>query len=335
MRIFRHYTDLPASAKGCVVALGNFDGVHRGHQAVISKACEVSHDLGAPSSVMTFEPHPRSVFHPDLPPFRLTPLRIKAHCLENLGVDFLIVLCFDLEFASITAEDFVSRVLVEGASVRHVVVGYDFVFGRGRSGDAEFLSRMAERYGFGFTRVARVDDLSGVPFSSTKIRDYIEKGEPARAAMLLNRPWEIEGRVVVGSDRGKSLGFPTANIHFEESLAPACGVYAVRAGVDQGAKTVWLDGVANFGRRPTFGEGKAVLEVHLFDFSGDLYGKHLRVALVDYLRPEKKFDGLEDLQAQIASDSRRARILLAHSPFGRWSPTSLPRAADVVAVHTR
>jgi riboflavin kinase / FMN adenylyltransferase len=326
MRIFRHHTPLDKDARGAVVAVGNFDGLHLGHQAVIRTARDLADAAGAPQAVLTFEPHPRSVFQPAIPPFRLTPFRSKARWMEAFGVDLLFALHFDLGFAAIGAEDFVGKLLVEGLAVRHVVVGEDFVFGNKRRGNAALLRQEAARHGFGVTLVAPQAGANGQIYSSTRIRDFLAHGRPAEAAGLLGRDWEVEGRVEGGEKRGRLLGFPTANITLGEYLRPATGVYAVRAGLDRpgarGPETVWHDGVANLGVRPTFGGDGLVFEINIFDFAQDIYGQHLRVALVDYLRPEKKFDGIEQLKAQIALDSARARAILAgHAPL---RPAALP-----------
>lgn len=313
MRIFRHYTDLPADARGAVIALGNFDGVHLGHREVVSAAGREARALGAPHGVLTFEPHPRSFFQPSVPPFRLTPFRTKAHHLEALGIDELFVLHFDQAFSQITAEAFITRVLVEGLAARHVVTGYDFVFGKGRGGNAALLAAEAVRHGFGYTRVAPVEAAPGVPYSSTRIREHLVNGEPEKAAALLGREWEIEGRVEHGERIGRALGFPTANVRLGEYLRPALGIYAVKAGIDRGEATKWLDGVASLGFRPTFGGKEILLEVHLFDFHGDLYGRHLRTRLIRWIRPEKKFDDVAALQAQIVDDCAAARALLLQS----------------------
>ncbi len=314
MRIFRHYENLPPEARGAAVTIGNFDGVHRGHQAVIGEAGRVAKRLDLPLGVLTFEPHPRSVFQPDAPPFRLTSLRTKAHDLEALGVDCLYVLHFDLEFSKRTAQAFVADILVGGLEVRHVVVGDDFVFGHARRGDVEELGRMAAEQGFGLTCVAPVTAAAagaGKVFSSGAIRDLLRQGDPRAAARRLGRFWELEGRVEEGNRRGKGLGFPTANLGLGEYLRPATGIYAVRAGLDQGRDTVWRDGVASLGRRPTFGGKELLLEVHLFDFSADLYGRHLRVAMIEFLREERKFDRPDALIAQMREDAERAREVLA------------------------
>ncbi len=310
MHIYRHFENLPAGVKGSAVAIGNFDGIHLGHQAVIREAGRIAHDAGIPWAVLTFEPHPREVFDPDHEPFRLTPFRIKTRQIEKLGVDALFVLHFDPEFAKLSAEAFITDVLIGGLAARHVVSGYDFVFGNKRAGNCELLLHKGKEAGFDFTCVSAVDDGEKV-YSSTRVRKYLTAANPAGAAGVLGRPFEIEGRVEQGDQRGRTIGFPTANLHLADYLRPARGVYAVRAGIDEGADTVWRDGVANLGIRPTFDGEDLVLEVHLFDFEGDLYNRHLRVALIDYLRPEQKFAGLDALKAQIAADGERAKAVLA------------------------
>lgn len=309
MRIFRHHDAVPPEARGAVVVVGNFDGVHRGHQAVIAEARRIATSLSRPLALITFEPHPRSYFFPGRPPFRLTPLRIKAHCLEALGVEYLFVLHFDAKIALLSPEDFVREVLVGGLGASHVVIGYNFVFGKARAGNAETLTALGKRFGFEVTTVSPVGSGAEI-FSSTRIREHLASGRPAEAASLLGRCWEIEGRVVPGDKRGRELGVPTANIHFEEFLHPGRGIYAVRAGVDHGAETVWHDAVASFGLRPAVGGHSDVFEAHLFDFTGDLYGRHLRVALVEYLRPERDFNSLDDLAVQMREDCSAARELL-------------------------
>ena len=311
MRLFRHTDDLPDDARGAVVALGNFDGVHRGHQAVIAEAQGRARALGVPAGVLTFEPHPRSVFRPDDPPFRLTPFRVRTRHLEELGVDLLFVIHFDERFRHTAAEAFVEGDLVRGLGIRHAVCGWDFLFGHGRQGDVALLQRLGAAHGFAVTAIGPVSDPEGGVYSSTRVRDALVQGRPREAAHVLGHAWEIEGRVEHGDRRGRTIGFPTANIELGDYLRPAFGVYAVRAGVDLGRGTVWHDGVANLGRRPTVGGLVERLEVHLFDFAGDLYGQHLRVRLVDFLRPERRFAGLEELKAQIAVDADAARTALA------------------------
>ncbi|MBB6254678.1 bifunctional riboflavin kinase/FAD synthetase [Nitrospirillum iridis] len=314
MKLLRHYEDAPADVRGAVVALGNFDGVHLGHQAVIGQARALAADLGRPSAVLTFEPHPRSVFRPDDPPFRLTPLRIKTHLVEALGVDLLVVLHFDAALSHMTAEEFVDKVLVRGLGAHHVVAGYDFLFGHNRGGDMALLRALGVRHGFGVTEARPVADSAGEPYSSTAVRRHLQEGRPLAAARILGHPFEIEGRVEHGDKRGRTIGFPTANIEVHDYLRPRFGVYAMRAGVDEGAHTVWHDGVANLGRRPTVGGLVERLEAHLFDFDEDLYGRHVRVQLLDFIRPEMKFESFQALKDQIIQDSAEARRRLALLP---------------------
>jgi len=324
MAIFRHIDALPPAARGAVVAIGNFDGVHPGHRALIEVAAGEAKRLGAPLSVLTFEPHPRSVFRPQDPPFRLTPLRSKSHALEALGVEHLYVLHFDRAFAAKTAEAFVREILVEGLAARHVVVGWDFCFGHKRAGNAALLRNLGDELGFGVSAVEPVTADNGEVYSSSTVRRYLAEGQPAAAARLLGRPWEIEGRVEQGDQRGRTLGFPTANLALGDYVVPALGVYAVRVMIDEAGESAWYPAVANLGRRPTVGGTRIQLEVHLFDFDQDLYGRHLRVRLIEFLRPEKKFDGLEGLRAQIAEDSLRARDLLAE----QRDTDAVPAGAD-------
>ncbi|HEV8016479.1 MAG TPA: bifunctional riboflavin kinase/FAD synthetase [Stellaceae bacterium] len=309
MRVFRH-TGATGDARGAVVAAGNFDGVHLGHQAVLAETKALARAAGAPFAVLTFEPHPRAVFQPGLPPFRLTPFRAKSLVLEALGVDLLFTLHFDLAFAQKSAEEFVAETLVAGLGAKTVVVGYDFVFGHKRRGTPELLKAEGLKHGFGVHIVAPVAGAGGAVYSSTQIREHLVAGRPREAAALLGRPWEIDGRVDVGDKLGRTIGFPTANIALADYLRPAPGVYAVRAGIEDGANMDWHDGAANLGWRPTVGGKDLRLETHLFDFSGDLYGKHLRVALIERLRAEQRFDGLDALKAQIAIDCQNARQIL-------------------------
>lgn len=332
MTVFRHYSDLPDDARGAVVAIGNFDGIHRGHQAVIKRARDLAADYGSPHAVVTFEPHPRSYFAPDTPPFILTPFRIKARLIDALGVDHLFVLPFNEALAAMTATEFVEQVLVEGLAVRHVVVGDDFGFGAGRQGNVTVLKEHGERLGFGVTVVDRVNGPGDEIYSSTRAREYLKAGNPTRAALVLGRYFEIEGRVQPGDRRGHDLGYPTANIEVPNIALPAYGVYAIRAGIDRGAETIWHAGVANFGIRPMFRSDEPLLEAHLFDFNDDIYGLHVRVAFVDYLRPELDFDNIEDLKAQMDEDARRAKVILTAEDWDASWPAgpfmSVGAAAD-------
>ena len=309
MRLFRHYEHLPAGVCGGAVAIGNFDGVHRGHQAVIGEAGRIARSAGVPWSVLTLEPHPRCVFEPSAAPFRLTPFHAKARMIEALGVEVLVVVPFDRDFASRSAREFVRCVLVGGIAARFVVSGHNFAFGRGREGTPELLLQLGGEFGFDYTCVREVRDPGGEPYSSTRVRRCLADGDLDGARELLGRPFEIEGRVASGDRRGRTIGFPTANIRLGEYTRPLRGVYAVRVGVDD-ART-WHDGVANLGIRPSFGGTEDLLEVHLFDFDDDLYDRHLRVQFLHFIRAEKKFDGIDALKAQIAADAAGARALLA------------------------
>lgn len=292
-----------------MLAIGNFDGVHLGHQAVIAEAQKISDRMGVASGVLTFEPHSREFFAPDAPPFRLSTMETKTAHLKWLGVDVLAALEFNLAFSQKSAEEFVRDVLVEGYKVAHVVVGYDFIFGHKRQGTTVVLAELGKKHGFDVTVVEPVGKDT-VIFSSTAIREYLKAGDPGNAAALLGHWWEIEGPVIAGDKRGRTIGFPTANIPLVGYQQPKLGVYAVRVGLHRGTHVDWIDGVANFGMRPTFDKKDVLLEVHLMDWSGDLYDQSLRVAFVDFIRPEMKFAGIDELTAQISLDVARAREIL-------------------------
>jgi riboflavin kinase/FMN adenylyltransferase len=306
MRIFNTWQDLPPDARGATVALGNFDGVHLGHASVIRAAHAARPD--APLAVLTFEPHPREVFRPDDPPFRLTLAAERADALAAQGVDILYELVFNRDFSLMTADDFVGQVLHQGLGARHLVSGQDFAFGHRRGGNTGFLAGRAEALGMGLTLVPAVTDANG-PLSSTRIRRALQDGYPERATADLGRPWAIRGLVSHGDKRGRTIGFPTANVPLGRHLEPARGVYAVTVRLADGSVH---KGVANIGRRPTVNAGpESRLEVNLFDFAGDLYDQDITVALHAYIRPEVKFSGLDALKAQIAADAAEARLLLA------------------------
>ena len=311
MRVIRHFAELPPDPKGCVVALGNFDGVHLGHQAVIAAAGTLARRMDAVFAVMTFEPHPRLLFQPALQPFRLTPFRVKTRLIENLGADLCLMQHFDVQFAAQSAHDFVVNLLVGHLGVKGVVVGHDYVFGQNRQGNPQFLRQMGSDLGFAVKVIDPVAADNGEVYSSTQVRNHLINGRPRDAARLLGRPWEVEGRVEHGDKRGRTIGFPTANLGLEDYQRPATGVYAVRVGLENGANIQWFDGVANFGHRPTFDKTDELLEVHILDYSGDLYGRHLRVQMLDFIRPEQKFASLDDLKQQINRDALQARTLLA------------------------
>ena len=311
MRIIRNIQDIPAELRGGAVAVGNFDGMHRGHQALIRQCRARADRVDGPAVALTFEPHPRTLFQADAPPFRLTPFRSKARLLSDLGVNCLTSLRFNKAISLQPAEDFIRTVLVEGLGARHVIVGYDFVFGHRRAGNAAMLQAFGDQHDFAVSVLEPVthdDDVC----SSTIIRVDLETGRCRRAAELLGHWWEVEGRVRGGERRGRLLGFPTANLHLRDTaLRPALGVYAIRFGLKENGATKWYPGVANLGNRPTF-DGKGItLESHLFDFDADIYGRHGRVAFIEHLRPEIKFDGLDAIKAQIALDGEKARNILA------------------------
>jgi len=322
MHILRHYQDIPDALKRSVVAIGSFDGIHRGHQEVIGKAGRLARELGAPQSVLTFEPHPRSFFAPEAASIRLTPFRTRAQLIEALGVDLLVVLHFDEALSQMSAEDFAGKVLGEGLGVRHVVVGDNFRYGHKRKGDTEGLRRLGRQWGYDVSVIERICGPGGDPYSSTLIRDYLKQGNPTRAALLLGRYFEMEGRVQKGEALGRTLGYPTANIALGDVLYPAFGVYAVRAAIDRGGDIRWHAGVANLGVRPTVGGSSPLLEVYLFDFDEDIYGLHMRVALVEFQRPEIKFDGLDAMRAQMKEDERQARMTLAWEDWDASWPAS-------------
>jgi riboflavin kinase / FMN adenylyltransferase len=314
LRIIRHPGPRSDHPRGAVLAMGNFDGLHQGHAALIGEARERAQAVGRPAGVLTFEPHPRSVFMPEGEPFRLTPFRVKEREIARLGVDLLFVQHFDLGFAQKSAESFVEEVLVGAVGVTHLVVGHDSTFGNRRRGTPEMLREAGARYGFGITVVEPVRGPDAAVYSSTHIRELLRAGRPREAAAQLGRFWEIDGRVMVGDRRGRTIGFPTANLGLGEYLRPAFGVYAVRVsgdGPDDPFAGRTIDGVANIGLRPTVGTPEPRLEANLFDFDGDIYGRHLRVSLVEFIRPERKFSGLDALKAQIAEDADRARAILA------------------------
>jgi riboflavin kinase/FMN adenylyltransferase len=313
MRIFRHFGDVPPALKGAVVAIGNFDGVHKGHQALIAAARAEAKTRGAPLAVLAFEPHPQEFFRPRPDSIRLTPLRMKARLLAELGVDALFALPFDADMARMSPEGFVQDVLLGGLGASGVVVGPDFQFGKGRAGKFSTLQEMGTARGFSVTCFDMIT-TGQVKISSTRIREALKAARPEEAARLLGHWWAVEARVEHGDGRGRTMGFPTANMHLGHCLAPAFGVYAVRVTIMDNENPVGrYDGVANFGIRPMYQTPVPLMEAHLFDFNGDLYGKHLTVELISYIRPEAKFDGLPALIAQIGRDAAEAREILQHT----------------------
>ena len=297
--------------RGGVVAIGNFDGVHRGHQSVLDRALEIANENNVPALVMTFEPHPRAVFTPENAPFRISPAPLKAVLLEKLGFNAVIEQAFDKDFASNSAQDFIDNILVKQFGVSHVVTGFDFHFGKGREGGPAFLMAAGEERGFGVTLVDAFRDENANVISSSGIRELLINGDLGEANALLGYRFTVEGEIVKGRQLGRELGYPTANmiLHQENGLKP--GIYAVKFRDGAG---ILRDGVASFGVRPTVeDDGAPILETFVFDFKGDLCGQNCQVHLVSYLREEQKFDDLDSLVVQMKLDDAEAREVLMHS----------------------
>jgi len=299
---------IAAPLRGGVIALGNFDGFHAGHQAVVGRAVHHAKDDGRPAIVATFDPHPVRFFKPDAPPFRLTTLDQRQELFAAAGADAMLVLPFDAGLANTSAQDFITELLLDRYGAAGVVTGADFVFGKGRGGNVVTLADHARRLGFFTEMVAPVDDAAEA-VSSSRIRDALRAGDCATAARLLTRPFTVRGIVQHGDKNGRLLGFPTANIDMGSYLRPRYGIYAVTSTLSDGRV---LKGAANLGIRPSFDPPRELLEPHFFDFSGDLYGQPIDVAFHAFLRPEAKFDTMDALMAQIAADCDQAKALLAH-----------------------
>lgn len=297
---------VPGHLRGGIVALGNFDGFHRGHQAVVGRAVARARDEGRPVIVATFDPHPVRHFRPDTPPFRLTTLDQRARLFAAAGADAMVVFGFDAALASLSAREFAQQRLVELIGAGGVVTGADFTFGKGRDGNVAVLAELGAALGFSVDTVAPVA-AEGEVVSSSRIRDALRHGQPREAAALLTRPFAIQGLVEGGAKLGRELGFPTANIRLGSYLRPRYGIYAVRGRLADGRV---VDGVANLGIRPTIEPPEELLEPYFFDFSGDLYGQIVEVQLIDFLRDEAKYDDLDALKAQIARDCEDAKVAL-------------------------
>jgi riboflavin kinase/FMN adenylyltransferase len=307
LTIAHDWRNLPRDERGASVALGNFDGLHKGHQSVIAAAVAFARKSGVRAGVISFEPHPRRFFQPDAAPFRVMGPAQQVRALEALDVDILYLLPFDAAMASMSDRTFAHDVLAKGLGVRHVSAGFDVTFGKDRAGSGEALQRYGREFGFGVTIVERMATLEGVKYSSTEARRAVTDGRPEEVVEILGRPFAIEGEVMHGDQRGRLLGFPTANIGLGDYVRPAFGVYAVRVRLPDGRR---FDGVANIGRRPTVNGEDERLEVHLFDFDGDLYGQTLDVELVAHIRPEQKFPNLDALKDRIAKDANAAKAIL-------------------------
>jgi riboflavin kinase/FMN adenylyltransferase len=303
------HDDAPASLKGAVVAIGNFDGVHRGHRAVIAAAQRRAAEFGKPAAALTFAPPPRVFLRPENPHFQLNDERSKLRLLAGTGLDGAIIMAFNEALASTSAEDFVVKILRGRFAISGAALGFDFHFGKNRTGSPELLREQGAQLGFSVDVVPPLED-EGRPVSSGAIRAALTQGKVIEASELLGAPWFVSGEVIAGAKRGRELGFPTANIRLDPSCALKHGIYAVRANV--GGQLI--DGVASFGRRPTFDNGAPLLEVFLFDFNGDLYGQTIDVALIAWIRTEAKFDSIDDLKRQMDADSTQAREALARAP---------------------
>jgi riboflavin kinase/FMN adenylyltransferase len=308
--VIRDDTPQNAIPRGAVVALGNFDGVHLGHRAVIAAALDMARQNGRPALAVTFEPHPRTFFSPNTPQFKLTSLDDKLRLLAATGLAGAVVMTFDAARARTTAMDFINHDLIGRLGITGVSVGYDFHFGKGRTGSPALLAEQGKALGFGVHIQSHVD-ADGLSVSSTEIRNALGQGQIDEATALLGAPWFVSGEVVHGEKRGRDLGYPTANIRLDPACGLRHGIYAVRAARADGTR---IDGVASFGRRPTFDNGAPLLEVFLFDFKDDLYGERLDVAFMAFIRDEEKFDSLDALVKQMDDDSAKARTALAAAP---------------------
>ncbi|QWG17597.1 bifunctional riboflavin kinase/FAD synthetase [Bradyrhizobium sediminis] len=311
--VIRDTTPTTAIPRGAVVAMGNFDGVHLGHRAVIEAALQMGRAHGRPALAVTFEPHPRRYFSPNTPQFRLTDEAAKLRLLAGTGLSGAVVMTFDKGRAGTTAQDFIHHDLIERLGISGIAVGYDFHFGKGRVGSPSLLVSEAPRLGIEVDVQAHID-IEERPVSSSAIRMALAEGQIGDATTMLGGPWFITGEVIHGEKRGRDLGYPTANIRLDKNCGLKHGIYAVRVGRGQGKDQVRINGVASFGRRPTFDNGAPLLEVFLFDFKGDLYGETLDVAFIAFIREELKFDSVEALVTRMDDDSAIARAALAAAP---------------------
>lgn len=325
---------LPEELRGAVIAIGNFDGIHRGHQHLLAEAQSEARRRDTHWGLVTFEPHPRTFFRPAEPVFRLTPLPLKARLVGALGASFTSVLAFDARLAAMTPEDFVRQELSERLGVAHVVTGYDFHFGHGRKGTPETMREFGRQLGFGVTVIDQVTDDNGfAPFSSSAIRDSLRHGHVSEAVRQLGYWWTVEGEVVRGDQRGRTIGFPTLNIVLPDGSEPFQGIYAVRVRDALRPGTVHWKGAGYFGRRPTFASEKTFLEVYLMGFSGDLYGKTMLVEFIDLIRPDRRFDTIDDLVAQMKLDCAEVEKRLAevetHDPLAAFPLAQAQKAGTL------
>lgn len=312
MQVIAGLSPVHSACRGAVAAIGNFDGVHRGHQVLLDRARQEALRLRRPWGVITFEPHPRSFFRPEEPVFRLTPQPLKTRLIAAMGASFMVVLPFDAALAGLSAEEFVATQLVERLGVAHLVMGYDFHFGRGRKGSPETMVRLGERLGFGVSIVEQVADEGNqhAPFSSSSIRDALRHGKVAAAAHELGYHWTVLGTVVKGDQRGRMIGFPTLNIVLDKGADPFRGIYALWVRDAAARASVAWAGAGYFGDRPTFDTGRTFLEVYLIGFDGDLYGRDMLVEFIDLIRPDKRFSSVDELVSQMNADCAEALLRL-------------------------
>ena len=308
MRIIRDFADCPPQYKGSAIAIGNFDGVHLGHHAILKRCVDIAKEKNIPAAAMTFEPHPRRFFGKDEAPLHLYSLRRKIELLRDTGIEILFMARFNAALAALTAEEFVKKILMGQLSARHLITGEDFAFGKNRGGNAALLALLAKQYGFGFTACPPILDKHGQVISSTAIRRALAEGDVRKAAELLGRPYEIEGRVRHGNKRGRALGYPTANLPLNRLFRPRFGIYAVR--METGRSGIWQDGVASLGINPMFGLNEPLLEAHGFAIEEQLYGKWLAVELAGFIRDEARFENIETLRAQMEEDCLKAKEIL-------------------------
>lgn len=306
MLLVRDFTSCPESAKDAFVALGNFDGVHRGHRAILETTVRLAHAAKKPAAVMTFEPHPREFFARTQTPFHIYPLQRKLRLLRQCGIDIVYLARFNATLAATSAQDFVDRILVGELDVRHVITGHNFAFGKGRQGNTEFLDRAICAQGRSYTAINPVHDAHRNTISSSAVRDALAQGEMASACALLGAPYQIQGRVRRGDRRGRTIGFPTANLSLGKLCRPRFGVYTARAYINASVFSC----VVNIGLRPTFSASEPLLEAHIFDFGADIYGKKVAIEPIAFIRDEQKFEGIEALKTQIMRDCETAKAML-------------------------
>jgi len=309
VKTLQTYSNLPAEDQGAVIALGNFDGLHRGHQAVISRAQDIANEIGAPLGIGLFRPHPYRYFKPSAEPFRLMSPRIRAQIMAELRVEFLYEIPFDEKLRDMDDTEFVERVLYRGLGIRHVIVGEDYGFGKNRCGNVDSLTRLCRDRDIGVTAISPVGlhEFYG-KYGSSEIRKALQEGDVFHAQHMLSRPWRVDGIVQKGQQRGRTINFPTANLDFGDLVRPKFGVYVVEVRI--GGEATWRPGVANTGSRPTVDGEEARLEVHLLDFDRDLYGQLVDVRFRSFIRPEQKFESFDALKAQIKKDADGARAIL-------------------------